>query len=93
MKLVTFGVPTQVGQIQRIGVMHQNRVIDLNMGYTRYLADKDGNIQAYALAEAVLPPDMMAFLRRGEEGKGKAELVIDYVTKSQAKGSLLGPRE
>ena len=43
MKLVTFGVPTPVGQIQRIGAIHQNKIIDLNMGYTRYLADKHGN--------------------------------------------------
>jgi len=92
MKLVTFEVPTQVGQIQRIGAMHQNKIIDLNMGYARYLAEKHGNSEAYELASAMLPPDMMAFLRSGEEGKGKAELTVDYVTKSQTKDSLFGPR-
>ena len=92
MKLVTFAVATPVGQIQRIGAIHQNKLIDLNMGYTRYLADKYGNSQAYELAAAMLPPDMIAFFRRGEEGKDKAELTIDYVLKYQVKGSLLGPR-
>jgi len=92
MKLVTFEVPTQVGQIQRIGAIHQNKIIDLNMGYARYLAEKHGNSKAYELASAMLPPDMMAVLRRGEEGRDKAELAIDYVAKSQVKDSLFGPR-
>jgi hypothetical protein len=52
MKLVTFGVPTPVGQIQRIGAIHQDQIIDLNMGYTRYLADKYGNNVAYEVAAA-----------------------------------------
>jgi 2-keto-4-pentenoate hydratase/2-oxohepta-3-ene-1,7-dioic acid hydratase in catechol pathway len=92
MKLVTFGVPTPVGQIQRIGAIHQDQIIDLNMGYTRYLADKYGNNVAYEVAAAILPPDMIAFLRRGEEGKDRADLTIDYVAKYQVKGSLVGPR-
>jgi hypothetical protein len=58
MKLVTFGVSTPVGQIQRIGAIHQNKIIELNMGYTRYLADKHGTSQSYELAAAMLPPDM-----------------------------------
>jgi 2-keto-4-pentenoate hydratase/2-oxohepta-3-ene-1,7-dioic acid hydratase in catechol pathway len=92
MKLVTFGVATLVGQIQRIGAIHQNQIIDLNMGYTRYLADKYGSSEAYELAAAILPTDMIGFFRRGEEGKDKAELSIDYVAKCQAKDGLLGPR-
>lgn len=92
MKLVTFGVLTPVGQIQRIGAIHQNKIIDLNMGYARYLADKHGDVQAYELAAAMLPPEMVAFFRRGEEGKDRAKLTIDYVAKCRAKGSLLGGR-
>jgi 2-keto-4-pentenoate hydratase/2-oxohepta-3-ene-1,7-dioic acid hydratase in catechol pathway len=92
MKLVTFGVATPVGQIQRIGAIHQNRIIDLTMGYARYLADRHGNSAAYELAAAMLPPDMIAFFRRGEEGKDKAKLTIDYVGKHHVKSSLLGPR-
>lgn len=91
MKLVTFGVPTAVGQVQRIGAIHKNKIIDLNMGYTRYLADKHGNVQAYELAAAMLPPDMVAFFKRGEDGKHVAELTIDYAAKYRAKGNFLGP--
>jgi 2-keto-4-pentenoate hydratase/2-oxohepta-3-ene-1,7-dioic acid hydratase in catechol pathway len=93
MKLVTFVVCTPVGQIQRIGATHQNWIIDLNMGYTRYLADKHGNGEAYELAAAMLPPDMILFFRRGKQGIDKARLTIDYVAKYQGKGSLVGPRD
>jgi len=93
MKLVTFVVCTPVGQIQRIGATHQNWIIDLNMGYTRYLADKHGNGEAYELAAAMLPPDMILFFRRGKQGIDKAGLTIDYVAKYQGKGSLVGPRD
>jgi 2-keto-4-pentenoate hydratase/2-oxohepta-3-ene-1,7-dioic acid hydratase in catechol pathway len=92
MKLVTFEVVTAVGQIQRIGAWHQDRIIDLNMGYTRYLADNHDGGQAYELAAAMLPPDMIGFFRRGKEGKDRAELTIDYVAKYLSKGNLPGPR-
>ena len=92
MKLVTFAVPTPVGQIQRIGAMQHNEIIDLNMGYARYLADNHDYAQAYELATAMLPPDMIAFLRRGKEGKDAAELTADHVAKYGSKGNLLGPR-
>ena len=92
MKLVTFGVPTPLGQIQRIGAIHRNKIIDLNMGYARYLADKHDSSQACELAGAMLPPDMIAFLRGGKEGKDRAELTIDYVGKYQGRGGLFGLR-
>jgi 2-keto-4-pentenoate hydratase/2-oxohepta-3-ene-1,7-dioic acid hydratase in catechol pathway len=91
MKLATFGVPTPVGQIRRIGAVYRGQIIDLNMGYTRYLADKRCDSVAYELAAAMLPPDMIALFRRGEEGKGRAKLTIDYLAKHQVKGSLFGP--
>ena len=92
MKLVTFGVSTPVGQIQRIGAMHLNKLIDLNMGYTCYLADKHGGGQSYEVAAAMLPPDMIAFFRRGKEGEERAEMTIAYAAKRRVKGGLLGPR-
>jgi 2-keto-4-pentenoate hydratase/2-oxohepta-3-ene-1,7-dioic acid hydratase in catechol pathway len=91
-KLVTFVVSTPVGQIRRIGAIHQDRIIDLNTGYTRYLADKYGSSEAYELAAVMLPTDMISFFRRGEEGKEKAELSINYVARYQAEDGLLGPR-
>ncbi|MFU8796168.1 MAG: fumarylacetoacetate hydrolase family protein [Dehalococcoidia bacterium] len=92
MKLVTFTVPTPVGEIQRIGAMHRDKIIDLNAGYTCYLAEKHSTTQSYELAEALLPPDMIAFFLRGEEGRAGARLTIDYVAERGDKGGLLGPQ-
>jgi len=92
MKLVTFEVSTSVGPIQRIGAISQDRIIDLNMGYTRYLAEKRGTGRADEVAAAVLPPEMIAFFRSGKEGKEAAETTIDYVAKQSANNPILGPK-
>ena len=92
MKLATFGISTPLGQIQRIGAIYHDKIIDLNMAYTRYLADGHSGSQVYELASAMLPPDMINFFHRGGEGKDTAELTIDFVTKYQVKGDMLGPR-
>lgn len=92
MRLVTFAIPTPIGEILRIGAIHHEELIDLNMGYARYLAD--GHAQghsSYELAAAMLPPDMISFFRRGQEGKDRARLTIDYVLGHQERGALSGP--
>jgi len=92
MKLVTFEVVTSVGPVQRIGAISQEKIIGLNMGYTCYLADKRGSRRAYEMASAVLPPDMIAFFRSGQEGREAAETTIDYVAKQRSKTSIMGPK-
>ena len=92
MKLVTFAVPTPVGEILRIGTIHHEEIIDLNMGYARYLADEHAQGRSsYELAAATLPADMIAFFRRGQKGKDRARLTIDYVLGHQERGGLSGP--
>jgi 2-keto-4-pentenoate hydratase/2-oxohepta-3-ene-1,7-dioic acid hydratase in catechol pathway len=92
MKLVTFEVVTSVGPVQRIGAISQEKIIGLNMGYTCYLADKRGSRRAYEMASAVLPPDMIAFFRSGQEGREAAETTIDYVAKQRSKTPIMGPK-
>jgi 2-keto-4-pentenoate hydratase/2-oxohepta-3-ene-1,7-dioic acid hydratase in catechol pathway len=91
MKLVTFEISTAIGPVQRIGAIRHDRIIDLNMGYTRYLADKHSNGRPYELAAAVLPPDMIAFFRGGKAGREAAQTTIDYVAKKQSKAPIMGP--
>ncbi len=91
MKLVTFEVSTPIGPLQRIGAIQQNNIIDLNIGYTTYLADKRGSHRAYDLASAVLPPYMIAFFRSGQEGIEAAETTIHYVVKQRSKTPIMGP--
>lgn len=93
MKLVSFEVSTPVGTIQRLGAIHQNNIIDLNIGYACYLADKRGRHRAYELASAVLPPEMVAFFHSGHEGIEAAETTIDYVVKQRSKTPIIGPND
>jgi len=82
MKLVTFEISTAVGPVLRIGALHQENIIDLNAGYTRYLADKRDSGRAYEMAAATIPPDMIGFFRSGKSGKEAAQTTIDFVKKS-----------
>jgi 2-keto-4-pentenoate hydratase/2-oxohepta-3-ene-1,7-dioic acid hydratase in catechol pathway len=92
MKLVTFEISTASGPVPRIGAIHQDKIIDLNMGYTRYLTDKHDQSRSYELAAAALPPDMIAFFCSGQAGREAAETTIDYVTRKRSKAPVLGPR-
>ena len=91
MKLVSFEVSTSIGPLHGIGAMSQGKIIDLNMAYTCYLADKRGSYIAYELASVVVPPDMVAFLRSGWEGMEAARTALDYVVTKQAKSAIVGP--
>jgi 2-keto-4-pentenoate hydratase/2-oxohepta-3-ene-1,7-dioic acid hydratase in catechol pathway len=86
MKLVTFEVSTPLGPVRRIGAISRDKIIDLNMGYTRYLADKSGSGRHYELAAALVPPDMITFFRSGQEGLDAARKTIDFVSKSPITG-------
>ncbi len=91
MKLVTFEVSTPLGPVQGIGAISGEKIIDLNLGYTRYLAEKRGSYIAYELSSAIVPPDMIGFLRSGQDGMEAARTTVDYITKQHAKGVVLGP--
>lgn len=92
MKLVTFEVSTLLGPFLRLGALSQEKIIDLNMGYTRYLMERMGSGRAYEMAAAVLPPEMVGFFRSGEEGKEAAQLTLEYVARGLSQGTLAGPQ-
>jgi len=92
MKLVTFEISTLIGPIQRIGAINRENVIDLNLGYSLYLADNENNRRAYELAAAIVPRDMITFLRSGKQGMEAAATTVDYVAGKRPKAPTTGPR-
>ncbi len=92
MKLVTFEVSTLLGPFLRIGALSHDKMIDLNIGYILYLKEERNHPQAYELGAVILPPDMLAFLRVGEDAKEAAQNTIQYVTKKIGETLPLGPR-
>jgi len=78
MKLVSFLVKTPVGTFTRVGAMHGESIVDLNMTYTRWLHDQR-EAQPYRLANAQVPSTMLEFIEGGASAMAAARRAFDYV--------------
>ena len=83
MKLVSFRIITPVGIFTRVGAMHGQSIVDLNMAYVRWLVDQR-EAQPYRLANAQVPSNMLEFLEGGASTMAAARRAMGYV-------SMLGP--
>lgn len=63
MRLVTFSYRGT----QRVGVVEGEQIIDANRAYAAVLRER-GEVHARALADALVPPDMLGVLEAGERG-------------------------
>lgn len=88
MKLVSFVVRTPVGPFTRVGAMHHQQIVDMNMAYTRWLSDQQ-EAQPHRLADAQVPSTMLEFLEGGTSTMAAARRAKDYVTALPA--SIKGP--
>jgi 2-keto-4-pentenoate hydratase/2-oxohepta-3-ene-1,7-dioic acid hydratase in catechol pathway len=79
MKLVSFLVTTPVGTFTRVGAMHGQSFVDLNVAYARWLADQR-EAQPYRLANAQVPSKMLEFLEGGASTMAAARRAMGYVT-------------
>jgi 2-keto-4-pentenoate hydratase/2-oxohepta-3-ene-1,7-dioic acid hydratase in catechol pathway len=78
MKLVSFLVATPVGTFTRVGAVHGQHWVDLNMAYARWLADQ-GEAQPRRLADAQVPAAMLEFLEGGISTMAAARRALDYL--------------
>ncbi len=78
MKLVSFVVPTPLGPFTRVGAMHGQGLVDLNMAYARWLVDQR-EAQPHRLANAQVPSRMLEFLEGGSSTMAAARRAMDYV--------------
>lgn len=83
MKLVTFAIATPLGEIRRIGALDSDNVVDLSAAYAWQLADR-GVHEAAALAEAIIPADMTAFLSRWPMAREAAEGALSFARQHEA---------
>ncbi len=89
MKLVTFQIGSPLGPLTRVGSLHGQHVVDLNMAYVRWLSDQ-GEVQPHRLADAQVPANMLAFLEGGPSTMVAARRALDYVNSIGL--SAQGPR-
>ncbi|MGA6826127.1 fumarylacetoacetate hydrolase family protein [Nitrospira sp. NS4] len=83
MKLVSFRITTPVGPFTRVGAIHGQHVVDLNLAYVRWLSDQH-EAQPYRLANAQVPSNMLEFLEGGLSTMAAARRAVDYA-------AMLGP--
>jgi 2-keto-4-pentenoate hydratase/2-oxohepta-3-ene-1,7-dioic acid hydratase in catechol pathway len=88
MRLVTFEIENSDGPAHRLGLWRPPRVLDLNAAYASLLRRKEDPEFARRLAAAVLPPDMLDYIRAGERGRDAArEVEAVWI----AEGDIPGP--
>jgi hypothetical protein len=64
LKLCTFEVATHLGRQRRLGVWIDERIVDLNFATAWYMA-QTGEAEPQRLADALVPGNMLDFLRAG----------------------------
>ena len=75
MRLVSFRIHTE----NRLGIIQNGKIVDLNSACMLYLRDFEGEEDFVSLAFSLAPPDMKKFLRTGEEGLRTAEKIGEFV--------------
>jgi len=89
MKLVTFLEPYY--KQERIGSLHNDKVIDLTLAYAKLLKDQ-GETQPYLLAATTIPPCMLSMLRGGARSMKAVKEAGRYVAEKLEKGEkVCGP--
>lgn len=92
MKLVSFIIPTAFGDMSRIGVLSEDSIFDLNLGYTALLSEKGVTGRPYEVAGGILPPDMISFFKGGTLTKDAASDTIDFMKDRLSNGQdVVGP--
>jgi 2-keto-4-pentenoate hydratase/2-oxohepta-3-ene-1,7-dioic acid hydratase in catechol pathway len=88
MKLCTFEVRTPLGRYRRLGAVLEAGVADLNFACARLL-ESQGEPQPQKVADVLLPPDMLEYLRGEERAADWARRSLESL--EGAAVSLCGP--
>ncbi len=83
MRLCTFEVKTSLGRHLRLGAVTGEGIVDLNFACAWHLARK-GEARPYALADVLVPDDMLQFLQGEETSMGFARATLDDLAGSAA---------
>jgi 2-keto-4-pentenoate hydratase/2-oxohepta-3-ene-1,7-dioic acid hydratase in catechol pathway len=79
MKLVTFEVKSPIGPLRRAGALEADgSTVDLNVAY-RSLLESGGSSRAAAVADAVVPSDLLEILRGGTQSLDGARAAFEHV--------------
>ena len=78
MRLATYRLATPVGTVQRLGLLTADHlVLDLNLAYRTTIAERMEPSRATAVADAVLPADLLLLLANGALGTDAVATAAD----------------
>lgn len=86
MRLCTFEVATVLGRHRRLGALTPGGIADLNSACAWHLARK-GEVRPRRLADAIVPADMLEFLRGGDTSATFARATLDHLASAVDGGS------
>jgi 2-keto-4-pentenoate hydratase/2-oxohepta-3-ene-1,7-dioic acid hydratase in catechol pathway len=90
MRYVSFAVATPLGQVERVGALTADGdAVDLNLAYRAALSTTVDPTRAAAVADAVLPPDLLQLLAHGSLGRDAVAQALEALP-SRAAGTT-GP--
>lgn len=87
-KLVTFKVHTE----DRLGAFYEDGILDLNSAYAVYLKKVEGRENSGALADAIVPSCMKAFLAGGEESMDAVKKTMEFMSGMEDAVGLQGEK-
>src|SRR5271154_4623697 len=87
MRLITFEDPVRRSRIG--AVTGDERVVDLNTACALYLRDVENESAFYRLADALVPPNMLALFQGGDTSLEAARKAFDH---AQQDGVASGPQ-
>lgn len=88
MRFATF----YAGRVSRLGAKLDDKIVDLNMALAGRLA-RDGEPRPYALADVLIPSEMVLFLESGDRAMKDAATVLAEVREWLLAGAeVVGPR-
>lgn len=78
MRLTICSITTPIGEIDRLGVLQNGHVIDVNSAYRALLEHEATTERAAEVADCLLPADMTQYLRGGRASQEALEAAVSF---------------
>jgi len=94
LKLIQFEINTPLGAVQRNGLLIDNKILDLNLGYVTYLTQETKESKPYDISNVRISDNMLSFLEGGEYSLLAAHETETYFQKIiKNEESMKGPKK
>ena len=93
MRLLTFSITTPLGTLNRLGVeLGEGAVLDANLAYAFMLTERDQHPKAQALADVLVPANMMELINNLDFGRSAITETLIYLGDRAKSGAMTGLR-